>query len=344
MNKALRVFADSMDRFPNLVDISFNVFLVMTEVRKATLLEPANFCHNPHQWRELKAWIAGVVCASDDLIMLDEKLPAGCQMAAGQLPDANRLLVCHARHKIEAEAAILDHEMAMGQILGFHRPGHLECPWGLSFYIQLGEKKGQFYCESCLEEPDPRFIVDSLEKFSDAAKLVGGKITYGIRYHPPNAVWIEKLVEPDVEFCVKHMDALANAIWNNSMPVTADIIWSTIDEAKDSAEKAKDADEQAKGAEPADAEQDKDSPLVKLIRSHHKFWRFLIIQQDHMHYELYVDDETMAQIEETLYAEQCKSTKALGINSDPLTERYINTYVKFTHQIGFMKACIREWL
>ena len=306
MDTVLRVFADSRARFPARLEVSFNMFLVMLGYRKATLLEPANFMNNPQQWREVKAWIAGVVCASDYLIMMDEKLPVGCQMAVSQLPDPNRLLVCHARHRLEAEAAVLDHEIAMGQILGFHKPGHLECPWGLSFYIQLGEEKGQFYSETCLTEPDPQFINQSLEKFSAAAKLIGGVITSSIRYYPPNAVWVEKLREPDMEFCVTHIDALANAIWNNSMPVTANIIWSTIGEAAE----ARHAGEAA-------------TPLVNLIRTHHKFWRFLIIQQDHMHHNLYVDDERMAQIEETLYAGQFKDTKALGPNGFPQTGREV---------------------
>jgi hypothetical protein len=127
------------------------------------------------------------------------------------------------------------------------------------------------------------------------------------------------------------------------MPITADIIWSTIDEAKAAGEagEAKSAGEAKAASEARNPQAD---PLVSLIRSHHKFWRFLIIQDDHMHNDLYVDDARMEQIEETLYNGQFKDTKALGANSDQLTERYINTYVKFAGHLDFMRECIREWI
>ena len=250
-HKVLKIFYESRDKFPNLLDVSFNILLVMMGIRKATLIEYADFINNKSQWYTLKAWIKETFNTYNELniMILDEQLD---KMIKGHQP---RYLVFHSDHFREAKVAIYDMNIAMGKILGFHQPGCLGCLWSLSFFLNIGEDRVQFYAETCKTEPSTEFIDVQLKKFSEGAKLIGATIESEIRYRPSNIELVknlDKIDEPNMEFFVKHKEAFANTMWNYSLDITTDLICkATPDEFK------------------------------TLLQTYHKLWQFIIFREIH---------------------------------------------------------------
>ena len=251
IHKVLKIFYESRDKFPNLLDVSFNILLVMMGIRKATLIEYADFINNKSQWHTLKTWIKKTFNTYNELniMILDEQLE---NMIKGHQP---RYLVFHSDHFREAKVAIYDMNIAMGKILGFHQAGCLGCLWSLSFFLNIGEDKVQFYAETCKTEPSLDFIDVQLKKFSEGAKLIGATIESDIRYRPSNIELVknlDKIDEPNMEFFVKHKEAFANAMWNYSLDITTDLICkATRDEFK------------------------------TLLQTYHKLWQFIIFREIH---------------------------------------------------------------
>ena len=272
IHKVLKIFYESRDKFPNLLDISFNILLVMMGRRKATLIEYADFINNKSQWYTLKAWIKETFNSYSDLniMILDEQLN---KMIKGHQP---RYLVFHSDHFREAKIAIHDMNSAMGKILGFHQPGCLGCQWSLSFFLNLDETQVQFYAETCKTEPDTEFIDVQLKKFSEGAKLIGATIESEIRYRPSNIELVknlDKIDEPNMEFFVKHKEAFANTMWNYSLDITTDLICkATRDEFK------------------------------TMLQTYHKLWQFIIFREIHTGMFLSKDVKSEKLIEVIFYS------------------------------------------
>ena len=271
IHKALEIFYELQEKFPNLLDISFNIFLVMIKTRKATLVEYANFINNTEQWYILKSWIIEKIINQNnpDIMILDEKLK---KMHDGHEP---RYLIFHRDHLQEAKSAILDMNKAMGNILGFHQAGCLDCQWSLEFFLIIGDKKEQIYAETCEKEPDKSFIDMQLKKFSDAAKLIEGIVNYNTRYRPSYCELMDNLNEPDIDFFVNndnHRDALANTLSNNCFDITSELIFNS---SRDT--------------------------LITLLKTYHKFWQFIIYRQIRTRKYFTKDELSEKLIEEIFY-------------------------------------------
>ena len=272
IHKVLKIFHESQEKFPNLLDVSFNILLVMMGIRKATLIEYANFINNKSQWYTLKTWIKQIINTYNELniMILDEQLD---KMIKGHQP---RYLIFHSDHFREAKVAIYDMNIAMGKILGFCQPGSLGCQWALSFFLNIGKDQVQFYAQTCKTEPSLDFIDEQLKKFSEGAKLIGATIESEIRYRPSNIELVknlDKIDEHNTEFFVKHKEALANTMWNYSLDITTDLICkATTDEFK------------------------------TMLHTYHKLWQFIIFREIHTGMFLSKDVKTEKIIEVIFYS------------------------------------------
>jgi hypothetical protein len=171
----LQLFASDLlnalsDTGRRLDDVAFNVILVATGARTATLLERSDYYPNEEVFDAVVSALQRVVPRHTSRI--------GMRMR----DDENLQFLVYNR---TLDPALVDKAMtdtkAMGQVLGFQCAGDEAAPYFVRFTLYSRGRKKEFYTETCAEQPDADTVRRQLDTFRNVARQIGWDVKAQIK-------------------------------------------------------------------------------------------------------------------------------------------------------------------
>ena len=224
MTDCRKLFYDGITTFTELgyereifFEVVFNVYLVCTNARTATLIESANYNENPF-YKDFKEWITKWIC----------KIDLNCGLYGVEFSDIKnpQYLVFNDSKK---DIDYTDwNKVDMGNVLGFSCPGELSSKYSLIYSVLYEGEPYEFYVETCKEKVSDAIALEKLDIFQKSAD----KLNMGLTIEADNnKIYLQSgdllqavYYEPKYDLIFKLKDNIANEVAQFGFEKTAEIL------------------------------------------------------------------------------------------------------------------------
>lgn len=205
----LQLFASDLlnafsDTGRKLDDVAFNVILVATGARTATLLERSDYYPNEEVFDAVVSALQRVVPRHTSRI--------GMRMR----DDNNFQFLVYNR---TLDPALVDKAMtdtkAMGQVLGFQCAGDEAAPYTVQFSLFSRGRKTEFYTEMCAEQPDADTIRRQLDTFRNVARQIGWNVKAQVKKAMHKHEMVALLRSGDRDAILRHETDIRQQLLND---------------------------------------------------------------------------------------------------------------------------------
>lgn len=223
-HSSAKVFHSALKRFGMaFIGDIFNLYLVIRGFRSATLFEQIPRLKNDDILKYVQ-WVKEIA-PEHGLSTMDQ--------CFDHYP--SRLLIYQLDQQSLAEKAIRDCKY-MGKILGMTHPLSDRNEWSFNLFLEYDDQANglttarplipisDIFAESCDKEPDISTVKRMAQRFNNAAKPLGLKVSYEVSHSPNIEAIVQNFGKGNIKFIREHMNDFVNEIWNVDLHHTQTVI------------------------------------------------------------------------------------------------------------------------